>query len=164
MLVKSVGISCVHVHKALLSLLPLFSRPFWYSIIFHCNSTPVVLSFPCRMGECGVSISHTKLAYRSLWAWQGLILQDAEHLSLRARESKALEHLSPQWEPAASVLEGLWGQSEGSWLWQSWRVLCSFRPRGLLLQFGLFACLMDTAGSLMEIIVMLMEITCLVAI
>lgn len=133
-------------------------------IIFHCDSPPVVLSLPCRMWEWGLSISHSKLSHCSLLSWQALILQDAEHLSSRARESKAFGHLSPQCEPAASVLEGLWGQSKGRRLWQSWRALCSFEPRGLLLQFGLFACWMDTAGLMMEIIVMLMEMTCLVAV
>lgn len=116
------------------------------------------------MWEWGVNISPKKLAHCSLLAWQTSILQDAEHLSSRAEESKAFGHLSPRWEPAASVLEALWGQSKGCWLWMSSRALCSFEPGGLLLQFGLFACWMDTAGLMMEIIVMLMEMSCLVAI
>lgn len=47
-----------------------------------------------RMG--GVNISHSKLAHCSLLARQTLILQDAERLSSRAKESKAFGHLSPQ--------------------------------------------------------------------
>lgn len=163
MFVKAVGISCVHMHEALLSLLPLFSRCLWYSHHFSLWLHPGGTISSMQNVGMGVNISHSKLAHCSLLPWQALILQDSEHLASRARESKAFGHLSPQWDPAASILEGLWGRSKGCWLWQSWRALGSFEPRGLL-QFGLFACWMDTTGLMMEVIVMLMEMTCLVAI
>lgn len=162
MLVKSVGVSCVCVCRRPRShYCPYSPDPSDIPIVFHCDSTPVVCLFHAEYGNGG-SVSPAAKWHGVLW--QALILQDAEHPSQRARESKAFGHLSPQREPAASVLEGLWGQSKGCWLWQAWKALCSFEPRGLLLQFGLFACWMDTAGLMMEIIVMLMEMTCLVAI
>lgn len=66
MLVKSVGVSCVCVQKASLSLLPLFSRPLWHSHRFSLWLHPGGMSLPCRMWEWGVSISCSKVARCSL--------------------------------------------------------------------------------------------------
>lgn len=80
--VESVGISCVVRIKPCSHYYPHSVEPSDILTIFPDASTPVVLPLSCRIWEGGVNTHHHKPAYHSLLAWQGLILQDAEHQSI----------------------------------------------------------------------------------